>query len=472
MESTLLSLFLLATHLSLAVLGAGHALLYKRDPRSSVTWMVVCLLIPFGGPISYYLLGVNRVRTRAKAYRENRGLVGFERPERYKDVDACSPETLGPLAAVGATISGHHLLPGNSVTPWHNGDSAYAAMLAAIGNAKKIVYLSTYIFESKVTGRQFTDALAAAKDRGVDVKILIDGVGQHYARPSAVRMLKRAKLDVRLFLPLRLIPPAIHLNLRNHRKILVVDGEVAFTGGMNIGSRHVACPDGSYVMTDVHFQLHGPIVSELETAFCDDWRFVTGENLELSPIDTRSCGSATCRLIMDDPGENLDRLAMVIRGVVSAARNQVDIMTPYFLPSRELIAALQAAKSRGVRVRIVLPEENNLFYVHWATRNMLWELLMWDIEVIFQPAPFCHSKLLLVDDDYALIGSANLDPRSLRINFELGVEVFDRELVSHIRGHTNKICAVSRSVTLAEVDSRGLPARFRDSVAWLFSPYL
>ena len=472
METTLLSLLLLAVHLLLAVLGAGHALLYKPDPRSSVTWIVVCLLIPFGGPISYYLLGVNRVRTRAKAYRENRGLVGFERPERYKNVDQCAPDTLSPLAAVGASVSGHRLLPGNSVTPLHNGDAAYAAMFEAINNAQDIVYLSTYIFESKKTGQHFVDVLAAARDRGVDVRILIDGVGQHYARPSAVRLLKRAKLNVRLFLPLRLIPPAIHLNLRNHRKILVVDSEVAFTGGMNIGGRHVACDDGSYIMTDVHFRLHGPVVSELEGAFCDDWRFVTGETLEPRPIDARQRGKATCRLIMDDPGENLDRLAMVIRGVVSAARNQVDIMTPYFLPSRELIAALQAARSRGVRVRIVLPEKNNLFYVHWATRNMLWELLMWDIEVRFQPAPFCHSKLLLVDDDYALIGSANLDPRSLRLNFELGVEVFDPELVSHIRGHTDKICSVSRPVTLEEVDNRGLLARFRDSLAWLFSPYL
>ncbi|NNF66101.1 MAG: cardiolipin synthase [Gammaproteobacteria bacterium] len=434
--------------------------------------MVVCLFIPFFGPISYYILGVNRVRTRAKAYRESRGLIGFERPERYSAISLKNIDALGPLATVGATISGHYLLPGNKVLPLQDAGKAYDAMLAAIDQAVHRVYLASYIFESDKTGQRFIDALVAAKKRNVEVKILIDGVGQYYSYPTATRLMKRAGLDVRLFLPFRLIPPALHFNLRNHRKILVADSTVAFTGGMNIGSRHVARADGKQKMTDIHFQLNGPIVYELCNAFCNDWFFTTGEPIDAGNLQASPTGSATCRMILDDPGENMDRLSMVINGVVSAASKKIDIMTPYFLPSRELIAALQSARSRGVRVRIVLPDENNLPFVNWATTNMLWELLMWDVEVYYQPAPFCHSKLLLVDDDYVLMGSANLDPRSLRLNFELGIEIFDRQLASHIDQHFCDTCQVARPVTLQEVDGRNLPRRVRDSVAWLFSPYL
>ncbi|MDH3587833.1 MAG: phospholipase D-like domain-containing protein, partial [Gammaproteobacteria bacterium] len=241
-----IALLLPLAHLLLATISAGHALMYKRDPRASVTWIVVCIMIPFVGPIIYFLLGVNRVRTRAKAYRKNRGLVDFERSERYREPGDCGPVPCNPLTAVGATISGHKLLPGNQVTPLYNGDETYAPMLQAIGEAARTVYLSTYIFETKTTGRAFINALAAAKDRGVEVKVLIDGVGQHYAWPHAKRLLRRQGVDARLFLPFRLIPPAMHFNLRNHRKILVVDNTIAFTGGMNIGHRHVARPDGSF----------------------------------------------------------------------------------------------------------------------------------------------------------------------------------------------------------------------------------
>jgi cardiolipin synthase len=150
----------------------------------------------------------------------------------------------------------------------------------------------------------------------------------------------------------------------------------------------------------------------------------------------------------------------------------VIIVTPYFLPSREMIGALQTAALRGVEVHVILPERNNLPFVHWATRNMLWELLQWGIRVFYQPPPFVHSKLFLVDGLYAQVGSANLDPRSLRLNFELALEVFDREWVRRVSGFAEACRRRSREVTLEEMDGRPLPLKLRDSLAWLFSPYL
>ncbi len=175
---------------------------------------------------------------------------------------------------------------------------------------------------------------------------------------------------------------------------------------------------------------------------------------------------------MDGPNEDLDRLAMVLIGAVSAAQHSVCIMTPYFLPPRELISALQAAALRGVDVCVILPEKNNQPLAHWATRNMLWELLHWGVHVYYQPPPFVHSKLFVVDEHYTQVGTANIDPRSLRLNFELALEIYDQGFAATITRHFSRVREASRALTLREMDSRPLPARLRDAAAWLFSPYL
>ena len=179
-----------------------------------------------------------------------------------------------------------------------------------------------------------------------------------------------------------------------------------------------------------------------------------------------------CRTITDGPGEDLDQLTMLLAATIAQAHHSIYIMTPYFLPPREIISALQAASLRGVAVHLVLPAKNNLPYVHWATRNMLWEVLFQGVRVYYQPAPFVHSKLFVVDDCYSLIGSTNWDPRSLRLNFELQVEVFDRDFAKQMVEHINTAIRNGRPVTLEEVDNRSLPVRLRDSFCWLFSPYL
>lgn len=279
-------------------------------------------------------------------------------------------------------------------------------------------------------------------------------------------------MRVALFLPLRLWPPSLHVNLRNHRKTLVVDGEVAFTGGMNIADYHVLGDGKGYRVADLHLRLTGPVVSQIERVFAEDWQFATRHTLpDPKPSLARAPGAA-CRVITDGPNEDLDRLALVLLAAVSAAQRRISIVTPYFLPSRELIGALQAAALRGVAVSILLPGRNNLPYVHWATRNMLWELLQHGIEVRYQPPPFAHTKYLLVDDDYTQVGSANLDPRSLRLNFELNVEVFGADFNAALTDNFTTAWGAARQVTLDEISRRGLAERTRDAACWLFSPYL
>ena len=474
---------LLALHLLMAVASAGHALLYKRDPRAALGWIAVCIAYPFVGPIFYYLFGINRLRTRAhqiKGAPARRLKSGYERPEISRPEAGTGPvvsvaldSDLSALAKSTEAVTLRALVEGNRLQAFYDGESTYAAMLKAIDLATISVCLSSYIFETNSSGRAFIKAMAAANKRGVEVCVLLDGVGELYSFPRAGTLLEQQGIKIARFIPPRLIPPTMHINLRNHRKLLLVDGKIGFTGGMNIGDRHLhQQPEAKNYTVDIHFQVEGPVVGQLQATFDEDWLFAAGSPRRRQLPEAVPQGKTVCRVITDGPNEDIGKLVMIISGAASLARKRISIMTPYFLPPAGLISSLQAAALRGVEVSIILPQKSNLAIVDWATRNMLWELLQYGVRVYFQPPPFAHSKLLLVDENYAHIGSANMDPRSLRLNFELVVEVFDKSFVSGLCRHFDRIRNISREESLAGVDARSLPVRLRDATAWLFSPYL
>ncbi len=453
-------------------IAAGHALLTKRDPQVAAAWIAVSLMFPVAGPILYYIFGINRVRTRARKLFAAEQIHWGDGNHPTANPPDIAPE-YAEQVRISDAVTGRALEGGNRVTPLTDGDEAFPAMLRAIEAAQDTVYLATYIFETNSSGQQFIDALAAARRRGLDVRVLIDGVGEFYSWPLAGRLLRAAGVPVARFLPPHLIPPQLSINLRNHRKILVIDGQTAFTGGMNLGDRHLRQihPHGEGV-SDMHFGFDGPVAAQIETVFLDDWAFSTGDHSGPAPRARPLADGALCRTITDGPNEDLDRLVMILVGAVSVARREIQIVTPYFLPPRPLTAALQAAALRGVQVDILLPEKNNLPFVHWATQHMLGELVRWGVNVHYQPPPFVHTKLFVVDQQYVQVGSANIDPRSLRLNFELAVEIYDRALASTLSRRCRERMARSRPVTSREMEGRPGWQRVRDALFWLASPYL
>lgn len=490
---------LLFVHGVLAIISAGHALLFKHDPRAALGWIAVCLAYPFIGPIMYYLFGINRLQTRAHSLKGapiKRLKIGYERSDNPDTniknnpsqslINNVKQPTLKDsftrsLARSSAAVTHRPLVEHNTLQTFFTGESAYAAMLDAIKQARHSVCMMSYIFDTDHTGRLFINALAAAKKRGVEVRVLLDGIGELYSFPHAGWLLKSRGVKVARFIQPRLIPPSIHINLRNHRKLLIVDASIGFTGGMNIGDRHLSKQKNNRKgISDLHFHLSGPIISQLLEVFYEDWSFATGRESDYSNAhkqpnnipDNPAAASAICRVVTDGPNEDLGKLTMIISGAVALARKRVLIMTPYFIPPPTLVSALRAASLRGVDVSIILPEKSNQPLAHWATRNMLWELLQFGVHIYYQPAPFSHSKLMLIDEDYAHIGSANIDARSLRLNFEIVVEIFDPEFNAQMSKHFQQIKKLSTEETLSNVDNRSLPVRIRDAIAWLFSPYL
>jgi cardiolipin synthase len=224
-------------------------------------------------------------------------------------------------------------------------------------------------------------------------------------------------------------------------------------------------------MADLHFEVQGPVVEQLAQSFVIDWRFAAGEQLAVANLPTPA-GPYVCRVITEGPDEDSDKLLYVILGAISVAHSRILIMTPYFIPPPELLAALQAAALRGVEVSIVLPERSNLRYVDWASRRWLQPLLERDVRIYLQNPPFSHTKLLVVDDAYAQIGSANLDPRSLRLNFEIAMEVYGAEMGRQLAGFVHAARARSTPLTRTAVLDSSILARVRNSLFWLLSPYL
>ena len=367
-------------HLLVAISAAGHALLFKRDPRAAVGWMAVCLMFPLAGPLLYFLFGINRIHTRARKLQSLFPFQfdgGFRYPDEKTEPLLTRPpvsQELSGIVRISCAVARRPMVAGNSIELLRNGEEAYPAMLKTIEESKHSLFLSTYIFETNRTGLQFVDALAHAVRRGVDVRVIIDGIGEMYAFPRAGKLLEKKGVRFCRFLPSRLIPPTLHINLRNHRKMLVADGQVGFAGGMNIGDRHLAArQDDHQRVVDVHFRLTGPVVRQIEQVFLEDWVFCTGEQMppERPPPDVD--GGAVCRTVVDGPNEDLDRLSTIIFGAVAAAHEKISIMTPYFIPSRELVAALQNAALRNVEVNILLPEKSNLPFIKWATAKMLFQ---------------------------------------------------------------------------------------------------
>jgi cardiolipin synthase len=468
----------LVVSILLSVVTSVHAILHKRDPRAAVSWTGLIWLVPIGGALLYVIFGVNRIARRAGKLRQRR------RPmERIASPTICTEDellsALGPefahlaaIAKVADKLTGRKLLEGNKVDMLVNGEQAYPAMLKAIRDAKGSVALQAYIFENDAVGRQFIEALIDAKKRGLSVRVLADYVGSHR---SVANALDAADIKVDLFLPPRFtLFRNRFMNLRNHRKILICDGRLGFTGGMNIRQSHLVDTPGPHHEQDTHFRIEGPTVSHLMEAFADDWAFVTEEKLAgeqwfpAIPAD----GTVNARGVAFDPGEEDDLLRFVVGASISAARNSIRIVSPYFIPEQPVITALNVAALRGVQVDILIPVKNDSRLVQWAMQAMLWQVLINGCRVWYTPEPFDHSKLIVIDDAWVFFGSANMDTRSMRLNFEFNVESYDRNLAKTVVAHIEGKLKRARAVTMKEVDGRPLGIKLRDGIARLWSPYL
>jgi len=453
-------------HVAIACAVTVHVLLYKRNIGAAVSWIGIAWLSPFLGGLLYAVMGINRVKRRAKELRGARPGTAVADPGSA----AVATDSLSPLEYAVGRLTGLRSASGNAVEMMRSGDQAYPRMLAEIGRAQRSIGLCSYIFRADAAGAAFHQALIQAQRRGVQVRVLIDGVGGGYFWSGTYQHLRKAGVPVARFLHSYFPWRMPFVNLRNHRKLLVIDGRVAFTGGLNIGAENIEAGNPLHPVRDTHFRIEGPVVGQLADAFVDDWRFTTGEQLPaedwfppLEPI-----GTVAARVVTSGPDEDMEQVEFVALHAISCARESIRVVTPYFLPPEPLTMALGLAAMRGIRVDILLPEHSNHVILDWARRVPLRPLIEAGCRVWLMPAPFDHSKLMTIDDSWSLIGSANWDTRSFRLNFELNVELHDAEFARKLVA----AMAPDQLLTLADIDADSLAIRLRNSAARLLQPYL
>jgi len=462
--------------LTASAIATAHLLLTKREVRAAIGWTAVLWLVPGIGVLLYLLLGINRIQRRAEQRRRERLAIpslwqrhGQEVP--LTALDPAAPARLASHARLAHRLTKMPLTRGGGFEALINGDEAYPAMIAAIDAAERSVALCSYIFQWDEVGRAFADALERAVKRGVEVCVLLDAVGSL----MGARRLRRRGIPARNFNP----PTPLHaavINLRTHRKILVADGRVGFTGGMNIRDLHQAGGRRPLSSQDVMFRMDGRIAQQLLEIFDEDWQFAGGGPLTgeawFPELPDDGPDTAVMRAVPDGPDMDFSSTAWILESALGFARRRVCITTPYFLPDIGLISALSQAALRGVAVDILVPEKSNLPFIRWASQAQFDALLAYGCRIHLSPPPFDHKKIVVVDGSWALIGSSNWDARSFRLNFELNTEIYDAIIARSLGAELDLRIRAAKPVTYESIAGRSVPIRLRDRAAWLMSPYL
>jgi len=505
---------LLLLHLIVALPVCAHILLTKSE-SSALPWIGLVLISPFLGAGFYWILGINRVERRARRYRGRAGRQGahYSVPQAK---DAAPPFAGLPthhqrqLFNYESAVHDAPFMGGNSVTPLIGAAEAFPDMLKAIDEAKTSVALSVYIFDTDEVGCKFIEALTAAHARGVKVLVLVDEIGMGAKPHAADTRLAEAGIATARFIPqkLKFLPM---VNLRNHRKIMIIDGTVGFIGGMNIclnyGETTRAADGGLFgsgssgsgssgsdgkgvgrwrsrgrypgryrgAVRDMHFRVTGPALEQMSAIFEEDWKFAAGESVMLPapPADqARSDKPQYVRIVPDGPDTPFQRTMWIMMGALALAQKSVHILTPYFLPNDVLTHAMAICALRGVDVRVVVPASTDIKLVDWAMRAKFQALLEHGVKIYTGGKPFDHSKMMVVDDAWVLVGSSNWDQRSLRLNFEANLECYDEGLAAKLEAHYQAMQAQAQLVSLAALKALPTHIRLRNNIARLFTPYL
>lgn len=422
-------------YLTLQICVTAHILLKKDDVKSAIGWMGLVWLAPVLGSIIYILFGINRIRRRALALRNKGPDIFTLTGKSPKEIEQEIPAPFLQLIRLGYKVHPQRFALGNTARLLENGDEAYPEMCKLIASAQKEVLLQSYIFDNDNAGRLFLPALKQAVKNGAKVKIIVDGVGINYSKPTIASALKKLEgVEFSVFLPSKKPVSLPFLNLRNHRKMLIVDGQKAVFGGMNIAAGNLVRQHPKDPIQDVTFLVEGPVIDQMSRVFEEDWIFSGKKHFIPASFSAtgRLIGKMPARIIPDGPDSNFGKIEMMVLGALSCAQKSVKIVTPYFLPEGNILTALELAAMRGVDVEIILPSKSNIFGMDYAMRANFARLLKKGVKIYRSKPPFDHSKILLVDGAWLFFGSANWDVRSFKLNFECNLECVDKNLAVQV----------------------------------------
>ncbi len=481
-------------HFLAAAAASIHAIRLKREASSALLWLFLIWSFPFAGAAVYVVFGIDRIADHAMRRAAAHGAFCGERGARAEDplamaywrrvreeqaIAPSSEEAAALHRAMDALLPDFPLLGGNRIDLLVTGEEAYPRMLDAIRAARHHVHLQTFILANDPVGRRFMDLLVDKASEGVEVRLLYDRFGSTPAIVTGfLRRYRGRHPNLRLAgwtlaQPLR---RQFQVNLRNHRKILVVDGRIAFTGGLNLSGVN-ATADGRPPDRDVHFEVRGPAVHELQFSFLSDWHFMTAEPVdrllraELFPSLVPE-GSTPLRIVNGGPTLDGEVMSDVVFLLLAAARRRIVLVTPYFVPPPDILRGLRAASLRGVDVRLLVPQVNNHVYAGLAGRSYYGAVLAAGGRIFERAPPFMHTKALLIDDGVAMVGTANLDSRSLRLNYETNLVAMDARFTSRLDAAIGEEFRRAHEIRPADWAARPARHQLLERACALLSPIL
>jgi cardiolipin synthase len=473
MIATFIAIAALALHAA-GVLAAMHAVMNTRTAQGAFAWVLGLVLVPYVTLIPYLFLGASHFGGYVDLHRQRQArffMLHAEAEPPARPGVAPHPQ---PVHDERYSPIGHMLKTamhgGNNLSLHINGDAAFEAMFAAIARAEHYVLVQFFIIHDDGLGRRLRDALLACAARDVQVCLLYDSIGSHALPDSYVETLRSGRVDVRPFATRR-FRNRFQLNFRNHRKVLVVDGERGFVGGLNAGDEYLGLKPPLAPWRDTHMQIEGPAVADLQRVFAEDWYWVTGERPPSMPPPER-CGRATTMIVATGPADRQESCSLFFTQAIQAAKKRVWITTPYFVPDQAVFGALRMAVYRGVDVRILIPSRPDHRTVFMATTLYAHEATLAGIRMFRYQPGFVHQKVMLIDDDTAVVGSMNLDNRSFRLNFEITALNVDASFAGEVEAMLKDDFAQADEVN--PNDYRRLPylRQVALHVARLFDPVL
>ncbi len=446
-------------------------LLTKRDPSAAVAWCLTVLFLPLFGALLFWAFGYNYLLNRVRHKRLSRELYRERHLTPSPEAEAPDPDDLG---RVGVRVGAFPPAPGNAVTLYHATDLAYPALLEAIEAARHHVHLEFFILRSDGTGQRLYDLLAKKAKEGVEVRLLYDAMGCLHLKERSLQALVAAGGRTASFLPLNPLRSLIRVSLRNHRKIVVLDGRVAFTGGMNIGDEYLGMSQRLGYWRDAFVRVEGPAAAHLQRVFCEDWEFAARETLRGGAYfpSPQSCGTADVQVAASGPDQEVNTIREMYFAAILSAKKRLLISSPYLIPDAGLFDALRLARFRGVDVRVLSLYKPDHYISYYAGRYFSAALLAMGVKVYQYRKGMMHAKLMMVDGRWAMVGSANLDNRSLHLNFEVGCTLTDQTLVADLEAAFARDLQDAIPLDREGLARRSLTGRVLDNACRLLAPTL
>ncbi len=445
----------------------------NRNPVKSLAWVTVLLVVPMVGVVLYIVFGRN-IQTKRILSRRNRRKIRklvASPPARPRNVQGVEP--LHRQINLARALCGTSYYEGNDVEIFDNGTDKFNALLSDIASARRYINLQYYIIEDDTIGNRVIDALVERAQAGVKVRLIYDHVGSFKLSKQARKRMSRAGIDAHPFFKVAFPPFGTRINWRNHRKLAVIDGEIGYIGGMNIADRYITGGKFFPMWRDLHLRLRGPAVGALQQSFAVDWTFM-GEPIltEEAGMSVETDRPAGMQLVTGGPTSQWMNMTLIFQQAITAASKCIYIFTPYFIPSEGLLHALQVAALGKIDVRIMLPRRSDSDMLRWASFSFIQECLSSGIKVYLYNKGMLHSKAIIIDDDFATVGSTNFDFRSFEHNFEANMLIYSREFNARMKTIFFRDMRECTRLTTATWRKRPVMEKALESFFRLFSPIL